>query len=1288
MADSLKEALPDWMEAQIISFLKKLQDPETGYFYHPQWTKEEVNAHTSRRSRDMSKAVAILNELGSAPTYDTPAGDEGDGIKWDGSNINATPSPVALTGKFSGMSSTKAVSKVLPTASAAIASHLVDDVAFKAYLDNFAAQNAAGKKSFYAIGNTIGSQVYEIVHRDKQLKKEGKNYSLGKILIDWYNEHQDKETGLWDKGVNYDATNALLKIVGTYDTFGTLFPNADLAMESCVTMLTSDDEALTVCYVYNVWYALADLLTNVNKYSTSQSEKQKAADIKKQLLLEAPEMIRISAEKQLKFKYPDGSFSFEAGKSCLTSQGLRVAPIGEGCGDVNATIICMGGTINRALRAMGIKDYAPGYFTKADLLRYIAILEDLGEIIKDDVNVEVQYATFDDQYVGDEPTEVQANVKNGSITVVDRPNGESGDKAVLLSTIADSGDNLKVTCQTGALTASCFVFEGDFMISSADKDSTVMQILMQDSVYMINLVEMNGKIQLLESSSTKWSTAKQQDLMVYPELGEWFNVKIEYYIGDHYSVRIKVYFNEKLIAITDNYMDKTGEKLSGEGTPKDAMDFTSLLCMSTVTADVYVDNLACYKTSDIYKMPSKDKIPPISIDFPDNEEKIYDFDEETLPSDINLVEGDGLVSRETLNGNGALRVNGGTAPAVLRIPINKRTASANCDIFETDLTFDNITTGKVFTITLSEDEALANLLINLELEVYQVEGLIYARLVDAPDGKTASAIAGSEVCIDGGFELRLEYFESELATLVYINDKLMGMSGTVCKYAKKYQANYLTLEGPAFEGGSVYLDNINFEKNVLSFEAATKPDKDRVIYDLNTLPDGASVSGASVTDKGLKLSRTGNSIKLPLNIRGLIVNETLISTVIAPEAGVGSYLAAILDHDGKEIIALELSISESEVKVYEYYYGGRATELGSYKIKNESFVFTMEYFHKEKVCNIKIDDTIVGVTALTYLYDRENCTPAYLSVKQINSGSVIYLSQLYSESSVKLFEKIDYSSQVLPKAEDTMTFEDSSYIGLPRNLTTTLASVGSRVAIKAMMKDGTATKMLVLHTENGGNDSLSIAMNENQKKAGASVAIFEADMLLDTDPTTSDSGVQISLKNGDGKSAWRISVYFEEGKIITADDYKKPTSTYSKEWTSEGALFKLRLEYTVVDGQMIVNIFVNGEYKGTSKRCYQDSPFSADSITEVNFYTVTTAIGNIAIDNVSFYQTNTLTEVPEEDDTDTGDQGGSGDQSGSGTNPPSQGGSDEQGTPDSFDNIGVIPTDPDDSIGFETDGWT
>ena len=71
--------------------------------------------------------------------------------------------------------------------------------------------------------------MYEIVHRDKQLKKEGKNYSLGKILIDWYNEHQDKETGLWDKGVNYDATNALLKIVGTYDTFGTLFPNADLA---------------------------------------------------------------------------------------------------------------------------------------------------------------------------------------------------------------------------------------------------------------------------------------------------------------------------------------------------------------------------------------------------------------------------------------------------------------------------------------------------------------------------------------------------------------------------------------------------------------------------------------------------------------------------------------------------------------------------------------------------------------------------------------------------------------------------------------------------------------------------------------------------------------------------------------------------------------------------------------------------------------------------------------------------------------------------------------------------
>ena len=56
---------------KIITFYQSKQDPEDGYFYHPQWTKAESRANVMRYTRDLDWAVYMLDALGAAPLYPT-----------------------------------------------------------------------------------------------------------------------------------------------------------------------------------------------------------------------------------------------------------------------------------------------------------------------------------------------------------------------------------------------------------------------------------------------------------------------------------------------------------------------------------------------------------------------------------------------------------------------------------------------------------------------------------------------------------------------------------------------------------------------------------------------------------------------------------------------------------------------------------------------------------------------------------------------------------------------------------------------------------------------------------------------------------------------------------------------------------------------------------------------------------------------------------------------------------------------------------------------------------------
>lgn len=1235
--NSYIKGLPEWFRNQLVSFLKKLQDPDTGYFYHPQWSKEEVNSHLSRRARDMTKSCSLLNSLGSAPTYDTPSGTKGDGIKWDGTPVSEPVSPTSsLTGKLQDTASVIAVSKVIPTASVAVPDHLVNDKTFKAYLDEQAALNAAGKRSFYAIGNEIGSQVSEIKTRDKALKEKGADYSLGDILIDWYNEHQDKETGLWDKGVNYDATNALLKIVGTYDSFGYIFPNAEKALQSCLVMAVSDDEAETVCYVYNIWFAIEEVITNVNKYSGSDAEKEYANSVRKTLLQMAPEAIRISAEKQLRFKKDDGSFSFGLDGNCITSQGMRVGIPGDGDGDVNATIICLGGTINRCLRTMGLEQYAPGFFTEADRLRYIAILEDLGPVIKDDVDVPVIYEQFDDETIGEAPLNITSENLKGSLTVEERPGGEYGDRAVKFVSKDGDYEAIQINSQSGALTASCFVFETDMMIESGSAEKTITQIYLQDAVYMLNFTEENGKIKIVETSASSWALSKQQDLGVRIDFGEWFNIKIQYFVGDHDTVRIKVFINEELIAVTDNYFDKTGTKLTGIGTPKDRMDYTNIIGLSSADVCLYIDNTACYKTAEVYKpVAANEKQPPINVDPPERDLLVYDFEDSAVPDDFTVTVNDGSVSRVNMSGDGALKINGAakdTTPSTVTLPINIRFGRARCAILDADITVSADATGTLQRFWFAENEFKSNPLACFDIAVKQIDGTNKVVLVEAADGKAGAVVDGVAVDLGAEFNLRLEYYEQEMTTLVYVNDKLVGLSGAICKNASKYSAKALVMEGVAGATGSIYIDDLIFEKDVLDFSVASSDGSDKVVNDFTALPEGGSLAGGAVVADGVAtLGAYGAEIKLPVSVRNSVNTSVQATVKVSYKLGEGSYLFAFTDASGKEIIAFEMVIDGDNAEIYEYYAGGRGILLGSAGLRGMDFNLHFNYYYSAAVANILIGSEPIAATSLTYLADRDGLDPAYLVVKQLSRGSKITLDDSTVEKVLALYKVITPAQgPEKPSASTTENFEKSSYKNLPSNITGKLA-IGADVSIKSMVLNGSATKVLAFKTVNGSNDSVTIDMAEAAKLNGASVTVFEADIMIDALPVEKRQGVEFYLRTSGDDNANKFIVYAHDGKSIEVSDYlsSKKQSSYTDTWNvKEGEFFKLRMEYTVVAGEMKINIFVNGNFVGRSTVFYPtDVPYEANEVTRIVLYTHGGLIGTTYIDNMSFYQTNTLTET-------------------------------------------------------------
>ena len=348
---SYAKALPDWMGEKIVKFTKDMQHPN-GYFYHPQWTVEDTDKRPHRRGRDLMWANSILRNYGVLPTYDCP-----DGVKGE--------RPAELYEK-------PASEKKADAPKAAYAPHLQDAKSFREYLE---AMDFA--KHSYGHGNALAAQANQLKNRNAELNGE-----IFEVLFDYLDSHQNTEYGHWDfrqpgteEFIPYHGQNGLFKISFLYNMAHRPIPNLEKSIKVALDGIYSDDPVGIVCDVYNSWYTLSSLFTNIWVTHSKEDAERKIGEIRSALYKDAVMVIRKTINKIKAFRKPDGGFSYLKNRSSELSQSMPVTLPNMPESDVNATIISGPQLINFSMDVLGLK-HRPPIFGKAEYERYIGILEE------------------------------------------------------------------------------------------------------------------------------------------------------------------------------------------------------------------------------------------------------------------------------------------------------------------------------------------------------------------------------------------------------------------------------------------------------------------------------------------------------------------------------------------------------------------------------------------------------------------------------------------------------------------------------------------------------------------------------------------------------------------------------------------------------------------------------------------------------------------------------------------------------------------------------------------------
>ncbi len=1216
--------LPDDMLDTLGKWVKSLQDPN-GFFYHPQWTKEYVDSKLSRRARDLNQALVILNIAGYKPTY-TVNGVNGDYTLVDGTKVNIDGTPVLsegeLTGRLMYTSATVAVSKIVPVSDTWTgAEHLKDETAFRNYLYSLDIRNNS-----YAIGNTLSAQAAQIKSRDQQL-----GGTLIPIIEKWLYDNQNPNTGTWDwTGGNtgnsnsgqgrLEGNNGVLKIVSLYNTLGIEFPRPELAIENAIAILTEDTETVHVCDTYNTWYAIDDIFENLLTFAVDEeATKAQIAEIRASLLADATNLIENTLNRLLEHKKDDGSYSYYKTHTSAESQGALVAVGQTNEGDVNATYICIVGTTNHMLSALGIENIP--IFGKTEYCEFISIINDLGVIVKDPVK-DAEPITFNDYSDGESASELTITQKStGEFKVVNDPRDPNG-KVYYIDSKNDGGDTVKVSVPRTVSFSNSFVFETDIMVKSGS--SGIVAQIQLDSAYMLTLFINNGKLEIGDASSTAANLSANNKFGISIPLGEWFKLRVEYYKGGHDTVRAVISINDTPIAISDNYYDRYGVKLSGTGTPYSYYSFMQIICISTVNLNMMLDNILVSESKAEYNKDNYDHSSLLfDADPPLLDEIIYDFEDGALPEDFTVTGGSDSISvTDKMNISVA-----SSAQFDLSIPENKRTAVATATVFEALMNFASSEVGAKVELALtdSSDRPIAI----YRLEVVEEDGVKFVTLTEAPDGESGKTFDTVKVPADEDFKLGFEYYKKQGAVIIYLNGRAVDITKNLCTNAQNYTSSKLKVINIGTTTLVFSLDDIKLEAVKISYTEATKLSSNTNTYDFSDgMPEGVTVSGsAEITDeKALSLKAEGSYVTVPVNDRGLLANVLTAEFDIKLGAKTGeSVSVSVVSIDGSTILEYVFTVSGINLNIHESTKNAVYAST-AFMSALESVSIRIDYFENEGIANIYANGEPILASGLIYSEDAATLTPSSLVIKYTAGSSGVTLDNILFETNTKEYESLTVSGG---DEEGTLTFDMATAGSIPKRVTSSLASTSSSVVIKEYMMKSEYSKVLAFTSASGSTDTLFFAAEGSKDDEGVTALIFSADMKFEI---TSGGTYEICLLDADGNRAYFMLLYETDG-LFSLRDYSGISATAvpgkidgkaKKTSFSTDEVITLKIEMYLGDRDSIsYKTYMNGTLVYESSNFYGKSKTNTETepILDVRSISVS-AYGDTAstlyIDNVAF----------------------------------------------------------------------
>ena len=1174
--------LPEWMSKQIVDYVYNLQD-KNGYFYHPQWGQDIGN---SRRSRDLTWSLSILESYKVTPRYST--------ILNTNSYIDSSnPIPLPL-----GNSKILSVSKVIAAADETlIPDHLKTVEAFKEYLIGLNIPNDS-----YGGGSTLSAQADEIYARGPE---------FGKVLIEHLNECQ-YENGTWNKNLGYSAINGVMKISSSYSKWRAPIPNAEKTVLASFASIDTENKAYGIVDVWNAWVAATKVLENIT--NCSENGKEEAARIRASLMPNVDEAILATRQKLTAFLKNDGSFGYySSGKTNGISMGQPVAVAGTNEGDLNATFLGSVNMVSTIFSFLNLSSHTVPLTLSKERHVLLETLNTLPEIKKSGTaDLEVGgVIDFEDYSAGDEISELnQSGI--GTKLAAEDPRGEG--MVMQLISKAGGGDSITVKATGPIKDVIGMVYESDMVINSASvKDASLRLELGEGgdntNSYRISFKFTSSGIEMYDCSSNTVSNRVINHLADL-SYGQWFNLRVEVYNGDHNSFRSKIYLDGKLLAVSDNYFDNEGVKLNGVGTPITKTENARLYVLKDYAVDMMLDNINCYRnTEQIYvKEQLHDDYRflegALNVDNFLPEGILYDMEKiETAEDFPKELEADGEFKILSDNSGRYLSLSNGST---LTVHHTKKAQKVNY----TNISF------KIVPIEYKENEGVSlgflssskQELFTLTFKTVSVGNELRFRLYDSEN-----EISGIDLPCDKALNIRISHFEEVGIALIYVDDVLTASYKTSLNLPSFAKASFTAI-------GTANLDNISVEKDYGKIEDAINSENTKKVYNFDTDLGEITATGTGVKVSNGKLSFKGNrkynSISVPVNARDIIGSYTEFGYSVKftnlPEDG-EIHTLSLNDASGHTIFRLSLSTDGENIFIFEKTANRTYANIASFNGLDDTKI-RVGYYQNEDVYKIYINDCLVFVTDILYSSSSSELIPDNLTVETSLLSSSAVFDDMYADSFFKLYTK-EYPSATPEDNSETVTFDPLGSDSLPSTLTGKIGTSAEEMKIIEVDKNGKYDKVLRFETKNeSGIDYLLI--DPTKTVEGAVSYVFECDFKL---CSGSDQKLYQIYFWQNGKKTVEINIGYKNGSVVfthhdpTVGTWPSISVATANQW------FNIRLEYyTLTEGDNTstrLKVFINDTLSYVTD--INISTGESGSIDYVGISALMSADALIYLDNIS-----------------------------------------------------------------------